>query len=341
MSHAVAEFHYKTRELAQRDALLLEARRELDQALKVGGPGRFTEQRLGSFELGVLLGRGAMSDIYEAVHVESRAPAAVKLLHRDVLSKPQYVRRFLREVRIAAALDLPNVVRVLEVGGDDAPIPYIAMERLRGVDLAQLLRAQRRLNARTVIEMLRQVARGVDGAHAAGVIHRDLKPQNLFQHELPDGSHEWKVLDFGVSRLLDDASSLTDGHAVGTPSYMSPEQARGRDVDRRADIFSLGVIAYRSLTGRPAFTGREIPHILHEVVFGMPPRPSETTRLPSAVDNVLAVALAKKPADRFETAAALVDALEEALLGVANAELAARADRLIDKIPWGRRSIVE
>jgi serine/threonine-protein kinase len=338
MSNAVAALHHKTREVALRDALLQEARRELDQALKVGGPGRFSEQRLGSFELGVLVGRGAMSDVYQAVHADTGQPAAVKLLHRDVLSNPQHVRRFLREVRIAAALDLPNVVRVLEVGGDDAPVPYLAMELLHGEDLAQLLRERRVLEGPEVIEMLRQVARGIDAAHGAGVVHRDIKPQNLFRHRLDGSGQEWKVLDFGVSRVLDGSSSLTDGHAVGTPSYMAPEQARGRDVDGRADVFSLGVIAYRALTGRPAFTGPEIPHILHEVVFGMPPRPSEVARLPPAVDHVLAIALAKRPEDRFDTAGQLAELLEEALMGVADPDLELRAERLTAKLPWGKRS---
>lgn len=337
LTSAIDELHVKTRELAQRDALLQEARRELDQALKIGGPGRFTEQRLGSFELGVLVGRGAMSDVYEAVHLESGEPAAVKLLHRDIISNPTHVRRFLREVRIAADLALPNVVRVLEVGGEDAPVPYLAMELLHGVDLAQLLRDRRLLEGPEVIEMLRDIGRGVDAAHAAKIVHRDLKPQNLFRHAPDGGPVEWKVLDFGISRLLDGTSTLTDGHAVGTPSYMSPEQARGREVDHRADIFSLGVIAYRSLTGRPAFIGREIPHILHEVVFGMPPQPSELAAMPVAVDAVLAVAMAKRAGDRFHSAGALVAALEAALHGVTDREIEARAARLLYKLPWGQR----
>jgi len=334
---AIEELDRKVREVSHREALLQEARRELDTALKVGGPGRFTEQRLGSYELGVLCGRGAMSEVYEAFRIDNGEPAAVKLLNRDKMGDPQHLRRFLRELRITAQLDLPHVVKVHEVGDDSSPIPYLAMELLHGTDLAQILREQRQLEHDIVIDMLEQVGRGVDAAHAAGVVHRDLKPQNLFRHQYSDGRHEWKILDFGVSRLLDGTSSLTDGHAVGTPSYMAPEQARGKPADHRADLFALGVVAYRSLVGRPAFGGSEIPQIMQEVVFGMPPQPS-LVGLPVAVDDVLAVALAKSPADRFPSAAAFVAALSSALDGEDDLELGIRAERLLKKLAWGSRA---
>ena len=322
-----------TRALAQREALLEEARRELERVLEVGGPGRFTEQRLGAWELGVLCGRGAMGDVYVATHVATGARAAVKLLTRDSARDPDSVRRFLREARIAASIDVPNVVRVLEVGSDDAPVPYIAMELLEGRDLAYLLRKERRLPPDALIEMLRQVARGLDAAHAAGIVHRDLKPQNLFRADTDDGP-VWKILDFGVSRLVDVDSSLTRGQAIGTPSYMSPEQARGHDVDRRADLFALGVLAYRALTGRPPFSGSEVPQILYNVVYGMPPRPSEIVDVPGAVDDVLAVALAKRPEDRFGSAGELVEALAAAVEGRPQRELRDRARRLTNRLPW-------
>ena len=325
-----------TRELAQREALLDEARRELERVLEVGGPGRFTEQRLGAWNLGVLVGRGAMGDVYAATHVQTGERAAVKLLTRDSARDPDSVRRFLREARIAASIDVPNVVRVLEVGSDDAPVPFIAMELLEGRDLASILRKERRLEGAELIDMLRQVALGLDAAHEAGVVHRDLKPQNLFR-----AGDVWKILDFGVSRLVDVDSSLTRGQAIGTPSYMSPEQARGHLVDRRADIFAIGVLAYRALTGQPPFGGSEVPQILYRVVYGMPPRPSEIAHVPIAVDEVLAIALAKRPEDRFATASALVDALEDALSDRIVPELRARARRLTDRLPWGNETSVE
>jgi eukaryotic-like serine/threonine-protein kinase len=331
---AAVRLEESTRAIAQREALLEEARRELERALEIGGPGRFTEQRLGCWQLGVLCGRGAMGDVYHATHVDSGERAAVKLLHRDAVQEPGHLRRFLREARIANSIDVPNVVRVIDVGTDEAPVPYLAMELLSGTDLAALLRRQRRLAPAEVVELLRQVGRGLDAAHRAGIVHRDLKPQNLFLAETDDGP-VWKILDFGVSRLVDSDSSLTRGQAVGTPSYMSPEQARGRDVDHRADLFALGVVTYRALTGRPAFTGREVPQILYSVVHTMPPRPSELAGLPAAVDDVLAVALAKRPDDRFDRAAELAEALEAALTGRGLPGIRARAERVIARLAWG------
>jgi serine/threonine-protein kinase len=326
-----------TRAVAHREALLEEARRELEHALEVGGPGRFTEQRLGPWQLGVLCGRGAMGDVYEATRVPGGERAAVKLLTRAVSADKAQVRRFLREARIAASIDVPNVVRVVDVAGEDAPVPYIAMELLRGTDLAALLRRRRRLAADEAVAMLREVGRGLDAAHAAGVVHRDLKPQNLFFAE--GATPVWKLLDFGVSRVIDVDSSLTRGQAVGTPAYMSPEQARGHEVDKRGDLFALGVLAYRALVGRPAFTGREVPQILYRVVHAMPPRPGEVAAdLPPAVDAVLAIALAKRPAERFESAAALADAVEAALRGEVAPPLAARAQTILARTPWGDRA---
>ena len=326
-----------TRAVAHREALLEEARRELEHALEVGGPGRFTEQRLGPWQLGVLCGRGAMGDVYEATRVPGGERAAVKLLTRAVSADKGQVRRFLREARIAASIDVPNVVRVVDVAGEDAPLPYIAMELLRGSDLAALLRRKQRLGNEAAIAMLREVGRGLDAAHAAGIVHRDLKPQNLFHAE--GTPPVWKLLDFGVSRVIDVDSSLTRGQAVGTPAYMSPEQARGHEVDKRGDLFALGVLAYRALVGRPAFTGREVPQILYRVVHSMPPRPGEVAvDLPPAVDAVLAIALAKRPAERFESAAALADAVEAALRGDVPPELAARAAVILARTPWGDRA---
>jgi serine/threonine-protein kinase len=324
-----------TRQLAQREALLDEARRELERVLEVGGPGRFTEQRLGAWDLGVLCGRGAMGDVYVATHVETGARAAVKLLTRDSARDPDSVRRFLREARIAASIDVPNVVRVLEVGSDDAPVPFIAMELLEGRDLASILRKEKRLESCDVISMLRQIALGLDAAHAVGIVHRDLKPQNLYRADTPDGP-VWKILDFGVSRIVDVDSSLTRGQAIGTPSYMSPEQARGGEVDQRADLFALGVLAYRAMTGRPPFAGSEVPQILYRVVYGMPPRASEIAPVPAAVDDVLAVALAKRPEDRFATATDFVETLAAALEEQVTPEIRERAKRLTSRLPWGR-----
>lgn len=325
--------------VARRDALLLEAKQSLNRALQIGGPGPYTGQTIGSFLIGNILGRGAMGEVYEAKRQGTGEQCAVKLLHPHVLSSPHHYQRFLREQEIMISLRVPNVVRVLEVSRGSETVPYIAMERLYGEDLASYMRGHTRLAVDNVCEMIEQVGAGLAAAHDKGVVHRDLKPQNLYRSRGDDGGDVWKVLDFGVSKLQGSGDeSLTAGHVVGTPSYMAPEQARGKEVDHRADIYSLGVIAYRALTGMPAFTGPDIPEIMHAVVYDMPARPSTVAKLPTAVDSVMAIALAKRAEDRFDSGAELAKHLREASRGIISPALDARAQRLLSKLPWRSRA---
>lgn len=332
---SIERFEGAVRDVAQREALLNEARQELERAAWVGGPGRFTEQTLGSYRLGLIIGRGAMGEVYEGFNDQNGEAAAVKLLHRNFLSDPATVVRFAREADAISSLDSPHVVKVLEVGDPTSPVPYIAMERMVGDDLAAELRARRKLPLDEVVRIVTQAARGIDAAARAGVVHRDLKPQNLFFHRGPNGDGVWKILDFGVSKLADGTGTLTRGRVVGTPTYMAPEQARGKEVDHRADIYALGAIAYRALTGHPAFTGREIPQILYDVVHRTPTQPTRLApELSSDVDRVLAIALAKKPGDRFQTAAELADAMGQAAEGALTPELWRRAESRLKSFAW-------
>jgi serine/threonine-protein kinase len=329
---AIEEHDRVVRSLAHRDALLAEARQDLAQAMQAGGIGRWTEEVLGSFRLGRVLGRGAMGEVYDAVHVTTGDPAAVKLLHPHVLAQAELVQRFVREARIVAALTTPNIVRVLEVSPPEARVPYLAMERLVGQDLTDYLREHKRMGLRAVLTMIRQVGVGLDAARAAGVVHRDLKPRNLFFAE--QGTQQvWKILDFGVARLAGE-ETLTVDQIVGTPNYMAPEQANGEPVTHRSDLFALGIIAYRTLTGRPAFEGENTAEILYKVVHTMPPRPTRVAPVPAELDLVLAIALAKSPDDRFDSASELANALEGAARGRLDANVRARAQRILAKLPW-------
>jgi serine/threonine-protein kinase len=334
--YAIERHDEVVRSLAQRDALLREARHDLAQAMQAGGLGRFTGETVGSFHVGRVIGRGAMGEVYEATHPATGEIAAIKLLHGHVLVQADLVQRFFRESKIVSALNVANVVRVLEVAPPDARLPYIAMERLQGQDLADHLREHKRLSVRRVLTMLRQVGIGLDAARAAGVVHRDLKPRNLFLAN--DGLRQvWKILDFGVSKLMNDegAPTLTRDALVGTPSYMAPEQAKGDAVSHRTDLFALAVIAYRALTGQPAFDGEMTAEILYKVVHTMPPRPSELAPLPAEVDLVFAIALAKDPGDRFDSAADFAQALDAASRERIEPELRVRAEKLLAKLPWG------
>jgi serine/threonine-protein kinase len=321
------------RQLALADAQLAEARQELRAAQHVGGLGRYSGQTIGSYKLTIILGRGAMGDVYEAHHTRTDAACAVKLLHPHVISDPTHYQRFLREADIAARLDVDNVVKVLEVARGDSSLPFLAMERLDGADLATHLTAHPQMPLGEVVDMIRGVGAGLAAAHAAGIVHRDLKPQNIFRHA--DGRRVvWKILDFGVSKLAESGNTLTAGHIVGTPAYMAPEQADGKGSDHRSDVYALGVVAYRALTGRPPFGGDDPLKVMYAIVHHMPPRPGGVRALPRDIDDALAVALAKDPALRFDSGPALADALAAAAAGALPTDLRERAERILRKQRW-------
>jgi serine/threonine-protein kinase len=274
--------------------------------------GRWTNQQIGSFRIGLVLGRGAMGEVYEA-HGPDGNPAAVKLLTARATASSSLVERFHREMEIAARLESPHIVRVFELSAPDAPVPYIAMERLHGTDLATRLRNENRIPSDELVILLDQVARGLEVARLAGVVHRDLKPHNLFHH---DGA-TWKILDFGVSKVMDSEGTLTGEGIVGTPQYMAPEQASGGHVTHLADVYALGAIAYRCLTGRSPFKGKDLSELVYQVVHTPPQRPSTLGRVSSAIDDVLAVAMAKEPRRRFPSALLFAQAFIAARRGKA------------------------
>ncbi len=272
--------------------------------------GRWTHQKLGEWRLGLVLGRGAMGEVYEATGPQGQ-PAAMKLLNARSTASSSIVERFHREMDVAARLESPHIVRVFELSKADAPVPYIAMERLHGLDLATRLRDENRLGADELVILLEHVARGLEVARLAGVVHRDLKPHNLFHHDRSC----WKILDFGVSKVLDSEGTLTGEGIVGTPQYMAPEQASGGHVTHLADVYALGAIAYRCLTGRSPFKGKDIAELVYQVVHVPPVRPSALDRVPAAIEDVLAIAMAKDPTRRFPSAVRFAEAFVTARRG--------------------------
>jgi serine/threonine-protein kinase len=330
---AVVELERAVRAARQREAQLAEAEEELRAVRQAGGRGVYSDRTIAGYRLGVLLGRGAMGEVYEATARDGRT-CAVKLLHPHLRDQPGPLRRFLREAEIAASLDTPNVVRVYEVTAD-GDVPVIAMERLVGEDLAAVLKRAPTMAMAEVARLVREVGAGLAAAHAAGIVHRDLKPGNLFHADVVGGGRAWKILDFGVSKLAAGSGTLTHGHVVGTPAYMAPEQARGGDVDGKADLYALGVIAYRAITGRPAVRGGDVPAMLYDVVYRTPARPSSLVEVPRAVDHVLAIALAKDPRERFASGAELADALSAAAGGRVPPALELRARAIEARAPWG------
>jgi eukaryotic-like serine/threonine-protein kinase len=326
----------------RREALLLEAHEHLERALEVaiGKPGHCTGKLAGPYRLDVVIGAGAMGEIYAAQNTETGQKAAVKLLQTEAQQRPILVERFLREGAICQKLKSPHLVDVYAVGRLEDGAPYMAMELLAGGDLASILRKDGRLPIDIVSELALALAEGLNHAHAAGVIHRDLKPLNVFQCRDAAGRSTWKILDFGISKFQTSNETLTQLGIVGTPGYMSPEQARGQSVDYRSDIFSMAVVLYRALTGRPAFTGSDMPQILFEVVYKTPERPSSIVKqLPHDVDLVLAVALAKNPEERWQSAREFAQAFELAARQNLDAPRRARAHALVRAFPWGQAAL--
>jgi serine/threonine-protein kinase len=328
---AVGELERAVRVAAHREALLLEAREELERALR-SGRGRFTGQTLSGFELGTVIGRGAMGEVYEANDPRTGTRVAIKLLSQASLSNPNHVLRFLRELRTAIGIASPHVVKVLEVG--ESPVPYLVMERLEGMTLGEIHKTKRAMSAGEVGDLITQIGAGITAAAAAGIVHRDLKPQNLFLHR-----GEWKILDFGVARAIDQGDTLTSGHVVGTPSYMAPEQASGGTVDHCTDLYALAAIAYRCLTGHPPFAAGEIAETLYRVVHTRPRLPTEIApQLSPDVNLVLAIGLAFRPTDRFGAAVDFAGALVEALEGNLSDTLRSRGDAMVRNGAWASRS---
>jgi serine/threonine-protein kinase len=310
MVGTVRDLEERARALGHHELLLDDAKRAFEASLRAAGGGRFSHQILGSYRLGRLLGEGAMGEVYDAIDTRTGAPAAVKLLRRGVMENRRIVQRFLTEARIVTALRSDHVARVLETADPAASLPYIAMERLYGLDLRRYLRARRggRLSLAEADDLLHQAARGIDAAHRAGVVHRDLKPSNLFRAD----AGTWKVLDFGVSKVIGEHTA--EHSIVGTPHFMSPEQLRGGTVDHRTDIFALGAIVYNAITGKLAFGGDTLAAIALQVTHHAPPRPSELVPgIPAEIDDAVMTALAKDPRRRFATAVAFSEAFRGAI----------------------------
>ena len=298
------------------------------------------------YRIAAPLGRGGMGVVYRAEEVGlGGRPVALKLLPPALADDPAFRRRFLREMRVAAAIDHPNIIPIYRAGEDGGQL-YLAMRYVDASDLRRVLEAEGRLAPGRTLALLEQVARALDAAHAAGLVHRDVKPANVLLTPPPapgEAEHVYLV-DFGLARSGDPDASLTGGGLfVGTPRYAAPEQAAGEPVDGRTDGYALGCVLYECLTGRPPFPARSDVAVLLAHLEAAPPRlTDERPDLPAAIDGIVARALAKAKEDRFGSCRELVAAARQALASApapppAPAPSSHRAGRLDPPGPPGHR----
>lgn len=259
---------------------------------------------LGNYQIVSELGRGGMGIVYRAYQASLNRYVAIKVLPPQLAIDETFVQRFLHEARASAQLQHPNIVTIYDVGSIEH-IYYIVMAEIRGEPLSALVRRSGRLPLDRAVSIVSQVASALDFAHAQGIVHRDIKPSNI----LVDANDRAVLTDFGIAKAATGANVTRTGVVVGTPEYMSPEQARGTPVDHRSDIYSLGVIAYELMGGRAPFVGDTLA-VLHAHAYE--PLPSLRTLNPEVskdVERVIAQAMAKKPEERWPSAGAFAAAL--------------------------------
>src|SRR5947209_11787973 len=253
--------------------------------------------RLGGYRILRLLGQGGMGAVFAAEDPSLRRRVAIKVLRPDVASCPESRVRFLREARSAAVLQHDHIVTIHHVG-EQGGVPFIVMPLLAGESLDERLRREPSLTVAEVVRIGREVAEGLQAAHAAGLIHRDIKPANIWL-EAPGG--RVKILDFGLARVvtMTDDVVTRPGDVLGTPGYMAPEQARGEPADARSDLFGLGCVLYRAVTGQRPFRGLTLTAVLMAVAEHDPPPPRVIRpELPTEVSDLIVRLMAKEPARR-------------------------------------------
>ena len=271
----------------------------------------------GRYELGEVLGYGGMAEVRRGRDIRLGRDVAVKTLRSDLARDPTFQSRFRREAQSAASLNHPSIVAVYDTGEDvhdGVTSPYIVMEYVEGRTLRQVLESEGRLLPQRALEITARICTALDQAHRAGIVHRDVKPGNVML--TPSG--EVKVMDFGIARALTStAATMTQTAAViGTAHYLSPEQARGEHVDARSDVYSAGCLLYELLTGGPPFAGDTAVAVAYQHVREDPVPPSRLeSDVPAAVDAIVLKAMAKNPANRYQTAADMRADIERALAG--------------------------
>lgn len=267
-------------------------------------------EKIGRYEIKAELGRGGMATVYRAFDSRFDREVALKVLPREMMHDPQFRSRFEREIKMIASLEHPSIVPVYDVGDDDGQ-PYFVMRFMNGGSLADLIE-QGSIPLQDTARLVEKIAQGLAHAHRKGIIHRDLKPDNI----LFDEAGEPFISDFGVAKLSESSSNLTGSGVIGTPAYMSPEQAQGIDIDHRSDVYGLGVIVYQMLSGHQPYSadtpmGVVVKHITEPVPEILKILPT----LQPEIDAIIKTAMAKDRTQRYENTIELAKALNVAAFG--------------------------
>ncbi|MBI5498899.1 MAG: serine/threonine protein kinase [Deltaproteobacteria bacterium] len=283
----------------------------------VAAPRDFAETLLdGKYRVGRLRGRGGVGEVYEAVHAVIGMRVAIKLIRKEWAGDGELSARFLQEARAAAAVGHPGIVHVHDVGTTPEGRTYLVMELLEGEDLEKVLRRRTQLPPAEIVPILCDTLEALDAAHSKGIVHRDMKPENIFLVAGPRGGTAIRILDFGIARLAatpGTASRLTvPGTVMGTPFYMSPEQVAGTAaIDGGADIYALGVVLFEALTGKLPFAGANVQETLCKVLEAPFPSARELCpEIPEELERVIRRATARARGERFHDAASFAAALE-------------------------------
>ncbi len=277
---------------------------------------QFKLRKIGRYIIEKEIGRGSAGRVYKAWDPKLDRTVVIKTVSYSLTASADEIKRLksrvYREARAAAKLSHPNIVIVYDVE-DEASYSYIVMEYIEGPDLRILLDREKQLKPARAIDMILQICKALEFAHSAGIVHRDIKPSNILILE----KDMVKVTDFGIAKVTNHLTLTQTGRVVGTPSYMAPEQIEGRDVDGRADIFSLGVVLYEMLTGTRPFSADSLAALAYKIVHTEPVPPSHVNaELPDTYDEVIARAITKDPAERFQTTTEFREALLQVRAGL-------------------------
>ena len=265
-------------------------------------------QQLGNYKIVKELGKGGMGMVYKAHQVSLNREVALKVLPKHLSEDEDFIKRFHREAESAAKLNHPNIVQIYDIGEEEG-IHYFAMEYVDGKDISQLVKEKGKLPICEIAEIGIQTTKALCASHNAQIVHRDIKPGNI----MVTAKGNVKVTDFGLARATTTTTQLTTaGMIVGTPTYMSPEQAEGKQVDIRSDIYSLGVVMYELLTGASPFRAETPTALMYKHIHEKPKSLTAVSPdIPPQLERIILKTLAKKKEDRYENPRALLDNLEE------------------------------